>query len=100
MLRLALFLVFAIFAARAFWRLVDGVIDGVTGPRPRGQAPQRGVSMARDPVCGTFLLPEHAVTLVDGRSRLFFCSAECRDKYRARPSTRSGRPEPAEGRTA
>jgi YHS domain-containing protein len=84
MLRLALFLVLAIFAARAFWRLVDGIIDGVTGPRPRGQTPQRGVSMARDPVCGTFVLPERAVALVEGRSRLFFCSNHCRDEYRAR----------------
>ena len=40
--------------------------------------------MARDPVCGTFVLPDRAVTLVDGRARLFFCSEACRDKYRAR----------------
>jgi YHS domain-containing protein len=39
--------------------------------------------MARDPVCGTFVLPERALTLVDGRSRVFFCSDVCRDKYRA-----------------
>ena len=84
MLRLALFLLFGIFAARAFWRLVDGIIEGVMGPRPRGQTPQRGVSMARDPICGTFVLPERAVTMVDGRARVFFCSAACRDKYRAR----------------
>ena len=25
--------------------------------------------MVRDPVCGTFVLPERAVTLVDGRDR-------------------------------
>ena len=84
MLRLALFLVFAILGARALWRLVDGIIEGVAGPRPSVRAPQRGVSMARDPICGTFVLPDRAVTLVDGRSRLFFCSDACRDKYRAR----------------
>jgi YHS domain-containing protein len=99
MLRLALFLVFAIFAARGFWRLVDGIIEGATGPRPGGRAPQRGVSMARDPVCGMFVLPERAVTLLEGRSRLFFCSNACRDKYRARPGAGSTS-EPAEGRTA
>jgi YHS domain-containing protein len=48
------------------------------------RAPERGVAMARDPVCGTFVLPSKAVTLVDGRSRLYFCSDACRDKYRAR----------------
>jgi YHS domain-containing protein len=98
LLRLALFIVFAIFVARAFWRLVDGVFEGVTGKRRRSQVPTRGVQMVRDPVCGMFLLPDHALTLVDGRARLFFCSDACRDKYRARPSTGSGRPERAEGR--
>jgi YHS domain-containing protein len=102
LLRLALFIVLGIIVARAFWRLVDGIVDGVNGGRPRGngQVPSRGVQMVRDPVCGTFVLPDHALTLVDGRARVFFCSDACRDKYRARPSTGSGRPEHVEGRTA
>jgi uncharacterized protein len=84
LLRLALFIVFAIFVARAFWRLVDGILEGVTGKRPHSQVPTRGVQMVRDPVCGTFVLPDHALTLGDGRARLFFCSDACRDEYRAR----------------
>jgi YHS domain-containing protein len=52
--------------------------------------------MVRDPVCGTFVLPDHALTIVDGRSRVFFCSGACRDKYR--PATGSGRPDSVEGR--
>ena len=36
--------------------------------------------MVRDPVCGTFVLPDHALTIVDGRSRVFFCSGACRDQ--------------------
>jgi YHS domain-containing protein len=40
--------------------------------------------MVRDPVCGTFVLPASAVTLADGRARIYFCSETCRDKYRAR----------------
>ena len=82
-LRLALFIVLGIIVARAFWRLVDGIVEGVSG-RPkggRGRVPTRGVQMVRDPVCGTFVLPDHALTIVDGRSRVFFCSAACRDKY-------------------
>ena len=80
--RFALFLVLAIFVARAFWRLVDGIVEGASG-RSRGRStPQRGVSMVRDPVCGTFLLPDRALTLVDGRTEVFFCSDACRDKYR------------------
>jgi uncharacterized protein len=84
MVRLVLFLVLSVFVARAFWRLVDGILTGVGGGRPRGEVPQRGVQMVRDPVCGTFLLPDRAVTIVDGSTRLFFCSNACRDKYRAR----------------
>ena len=86
LLRLVLFIVFGIIVARAFWRLVDGILEGVSG-RPRGgsgRVPARGVQMVRDPVCGTFVLPDHAVTIVDGRSRVFFCSGACRDKYRAK----------------
>jgi YHS domain-containing protein len=56
--------------------------------------------MVRDPVCGTFVVPERAVTIADGRTTVSFCSEACRDKYRARPSTRPGRPEPVEGRRA
>jgi hypothetical protein len=98
MLRLALFIVLGIIVARAFWRLVDGIVEGASGrPRSgRGKVPARGVQMVRDPVCGTFVLPDHALTIVDGRSRVFFCSGACRDKYR--PSTGSGRPGSFEGR--
>jgi hypothetical protein len=98
MLRLALFIVLAIIVARAFWRLVDGIVAGVSD-RPKGgrdRVPTRGVQMVRDPVCGTFVLPDHALTIVDGRSRVFFCSGACRDKYR--PSTGSRSPEAPEGR--
>ena len=84
MVRLLLLLVLAILIARALWRLVDGVIEGVRGrPRPT-RSPQRGVQMARDPVCGTFVVPNRAVTLAEGRRQVYFCSTNCRDQYRAR----------------
>jgi YHS domain-containing protein len=82
--RLALFLILAVLVARAFWRLLDGIIEGVSGGRRNAGAPERGVQMARDPVCGTFVVADHAITLVDGRARVYFCSDACRDKYRAR----------------
>ena len=40
--------------------------------------------MARDPVCGTFVIPDAAVSIADGRQRIYFCSTKCRDQYRAR----------------
>ena len=88
MLRVILFMLLAFYLSRAVWRLLDGIVEGASGPRsqPRSGAPERGVAMARDPVCGTFVLPANAVTLVDGRNRLYFCSDACREKYRARPA--------------
>ena len=86
LLRLVLFVVLGIIIARAFWRLVDGIVEGIRGRTPRGggQVPSRGVQMVRDPVCGTFVLPDHALTIVEGRARVFFCSDACRAKYQAR----------------
>ena len=83
--RFVLFLVLSILLSRAFWRIVSSFTEGLTGRAQRPSAPpQQGVQMVRDPVCGTFVLPERAVALVDGRTRVFFCSDACRDKYRAR----------------
>jgi YHS domain-containing protein len=85
MARFVLILALSIVLSRMFWRLVDSFMQGLSGREPRRpQTPQRAVPMARDPVCGTFVVPERAVSLVDGRGRLFFCSAACRDTYRAR----------------
>jgi YHS domain-containing protein len=98
MLRLALLIVLFIVVARVFWRVVDNIISAATGqPAQSSRTPQQGVAMVRDPVCGTFVLPERAVSIVNGNARIYFCSAACRDKYRADPS--SERPR-AQGRTA
>ena len=81
MLRIALLLILIVFIARAFWRVVDGVMDGVRGRT----APHRyGASMVRDPVCGTFILPDQALSLNVGSQQVFFCSAGCRDRYQGR----------------
>jgi len=82
--RFVLFLLLAILVARAFWRLVDGIVEGARGRSGASSVPRRGVTMVRDPVCGTFVVPERAVTLVNGRTTISFCSEACRDKYRAR----------------
>jgi YHS domain-containing protein len=84
MVRVALLLVLIVFIARAFWRLVDGLIAGISGRPSSTRAVERGVQMVRDPVCGVFVVPDHAVTITDGRRQLFFCSTNCRDTYRAR----------------
>ena len=85
MTRIVVFLLLSLLLSRVFWRVVASFMEGFRGRETRPSAPpQHGVQMVRDPVCGTFVLPERAVTLVDGRARVFFCSDACRDKYRAR----------------
>jgi YHS domain-containing protein len=95
MLRFALLAILIPLLARMFWNAVEHFIAGLGGqprhPASRPQAPPQGVQMARDPVCGTFVQPERAVTLLDGRSRVFFCSEACRDKYRAGQGRVEGR---------
>jgi YHS domain-containing protein len=86
MARFLLFLVLSIILSRMFWRIAASFMEGLTGVqrRPAAGPPQHGVHMVRDPVCGTFVVPDRAVMLHDGRARVFFCSDACRDKYRAR----------------
>jgi YHS domain-containing protein len=87
MVRLVLILLLIVFVARAFWRVIDGVIAGMRNggsPPPPRRPARTGIQMARDPVCGTFVIPERAVTLVDGSRQIHFCSAQCRDAFRAR----------------
>ena len=88
MIRFLLLSILLTIAARTFWRMVDGAIEGYAGesrsPLPSSGVPAKGVQMFRDPVCGTYVLPDRALTLTDGSRRIFFCSTTCRDKYRAR----------------
>jgi YHS domain-containing protein len=100
MVRVVLFLILFILIARAFWRVVDNVIAAASGqPQGRGrQAPIHASKMVRDPVCGTFVLPERSISVADGRERVYFCSEACRDSYH--PRSGSGRAAQAPGRTA
>jgi len=81
LLRLALFILLAFFVARAFWRLLDGIVEGASRGARGSRVPSRGVQMVRDPVCGTFVVADRALTLSDGRNTIYFCSDACRSKY-------------------
>lgn len=103
MIRFLLLSILLTLVARTFWKMIDGAIEGYTGqPRSRGSSgvPARGVRMAQDPVCGTFVVPAAALSISEPAGPVYFCSIACRDQYRARPSTSSSRPERVEGRTA
>jgi len=86
MARVVLIGILFILIARAFWRIVDNIIEAASGqpPRARGAGAVPAAKMARDPVCGTFVLPDHALSMADARGRVYFCSEACRDKFRAK----------------
>jgi YHS domain-containing protein len=85
-LGLVLDVLFALFVARAAWKLIQGFMEGYTGRAnpPGGRGTVQSVHMSRDPVCGTYVIPNPALAITEGSRRIFFCSAACRDKYRAK----------------
>lgn len=90
--RLVLLLILLVIAVRIYSRIAAAFREGMQqGAQGSPRVPAQGVQMVRDPVCGTFVLPERAVTLVHGRTRLYFCSAACRDKYHAQRESIEGR---------
>lgn len=72
--------------ARGFWRVIDGVLEGARGgPRARPRQVRPGTKLVRDPVCGTYIVPNPTLSLSAGGSTHYFCSEACRTKYQARP---------------
>ena len=92
MLGFVLDVVFTVVAIRAIWKLFEGIkagmsvrtVDQATRARESNAPPAQGVQMAKDPVCGTYVVPDRALSLAVGRQTVYFCSAACRDKFRAK----------------
>jgi YHS domain-containing protein len=83
MVRFLLFLILIYFVLRAVSRLMRGVRDGMLGPR---DTPPPAVPLARDPVCGTYVVPSRALTSGEGADVRFFCSEKCRRAYQVKPA--------------
>jgi len=71
--------------------LLRGVFAGfrrsAVRPAPTANSPppvHPGGVLHKDPVCGTYVSSDSGVALSAGGQTLYFCSAECRDKYRAK----------------
>ena len=63
---------------RAAWRVVGSMISVSAGTRrtnASGEPP--AVKLVRDPVCGTYVSPDSAIS--DGTH--YFCSEKCRNDY-------------------
>lgn len=103
MLRFILLSILLTFLFRAVTRLWAGIVRGMqdgsgrTTARTSARSASRSVQMSRDPICGTFVVPEKAVA-VSGTNgeRFYFCSAACRDEFMAARNV----PLSAPGRTA
>lgn len=78
-------LLLAYFILRAISRLVRGIADGM---RPARSEDPAAVPLARDPVCGTFVVPSRAFTAGSGADLRFFCSEKCRRAYEMKPVQR------------
>ena len=85
LLRWALLLLLLVVLLRALGRFIAGILHGVGHERGSAGASRGGkpVQLARDPVCGTYVVPSRAVTLGDRAARQYFCSDRCRDRYAA-----------------
>ena len=77
-LRIILFLV----VIRALWMLLRGVLEGAGYQRVNPAPPS--VKLVRDPVCGVFVTPTHALTSGSGREIEYFCSEKCRQAWQRR----------------
>lgn len=70
--------------ARAVWRFLRGVFEGMAPTARAADSSTPGsVALVRDPVCGTFVVPSRAITSGRGADMLYFCSERCRDLHAA-----------------
>ena len=81
MIRVILIAILVLLIARAFWRLVDGVIEAAGGSSPRRRGPAPAVKLVRDPVCGTFVTPGRVPSLTARGTTHYFCSEQCRTEF-------------------
>jgi len=80
MLRALLELIVLFLVIRAVWRIAGSVMTmsaGVRRTTPSREPP--AMKLVRDPVCGTYVSPE---TAISDRGE-YFCSEKCRNEFRS-----------------
>ena len=84
--RILVYVIIFLLVARALRGFFAGVSQGIRGQAAPSRRPGQGqsVRMARDPVCGTFVIPGAALAVRDGDGLHHFCSDKCRDAFVAR----------------
>jgi YHS domain-containing protein len=73
------------FLIRSVLRSIFASLHASSAPQRRSPQPptvSTGGELKKDPVCGTYVSTQASVTRsVDGQL-VYFCSAQCRDKYK------------------
>lgn len=82
MIRAILIGILLLLVARAFWRLMDGVIEAFGGTKRTPRRDETAMKLVKDPVCGTHVSTASAVQLAAGGRTHYFCSETCRDRFR------------------
>ena len=85
MLARLLELVVLLLVIRAAWRIVGSMVAISAGSRRTTASREPSpVKLVRDPVCGTYVSRDSALS--DGTN--YFCSVKCRDEYRSHREVR------------
>ncbi len=84
MIRFLLLAVLFILVARAFWRIMDAVLEASRGTTSRRHRRVPAVKLVRDPVCGTHIPPRPDLSLTAAGTTHYFCSERCLKTYRGR----------------
>jgi YHS domain-containing protein len=85
--RFILVFILLVVAARFFWRLVEVVLRGSIGaatPSSGRSGRPTPVKMQPCPVCGTYVVPGKAISIVSAGAPVYFCSDKCRAEYQSR----------------
>jgi YHS domain-containing protein len=82
-IRYLLIAILILLIARAFWRVIDGIIEA-GGGTTRNRRKAAAVKLVRDPVCGTFVAPSTALSTEAGGTTHYFCSEKCRSEFKHR----------------
>jgi YHS domain-containing protein len=80
-----LLFLFLFLLARSLLRSVfSGFRSAFPPSDPRRPPAVASSELKRDPVCGTYVSPAVSLTGVVNGETVYFCSPECRDRYKAR----------------
>ena len=88
MARFLLLLALFVVIARVFWRFFDAMVRGASasasqgGGRRSGAAP--AVKMSQCPVCGTYVGPGKAISIVSDGAPVYFDTDKCRVEFQSR----------------